>query len=275
MACLACEGTTEKELYQGIKTCPSCNFAWADLNLSADDWKKIYSCDYFFGEEYADYIKEEQPLRKNFRRNLKWIRKFISCGKLLEVGSAYGFFLDEAKKDFLVSGVDIHDEGCRYTTQHFKVPAASGDFLNMKLEENAFDAIAMWDVLEHLPRPDLFLQKSARLLKPGGHLFFSTLDITSLPARLRGRRWRQIHPPTHVSYFSRQSLKEFLKKANLNIIDEKYYGDFRSWENTAYNLLVLRAKNQKLYDILNKRGWLKGDYYLNTFDHIYGACVKI
>lgn len=273
--CLACDSTKSKDLYQGIKSCLSCGFAWADVHLSQEQWSEIYSRNYFFGDEYVDYVQEEPALRKNFRRNINWIRSLCSGGRLLEIGSAYGFFLDEAKKYFSVMGVDIHEEGCRYAKDSYQTETRSGDFLDMEIAEGSFDVIVMWDVLEHLPRPDLFLQKGARLLKKGGHLFFSTLDISSLPARLQGRRWRQIHPPTHVSYFSWESLKLLLQRSDFQVVSKKYMGDYRSWDNTFFNLLALRGNRRKLYERLKDNGWLRGSYYLNTFDHIHCACVKL
>ena len=60
----------------------------------------------------------------------------------------------------------------------------------------------MWDTIEHLKRPDLFVQKAAADLRPGGLIALTTGDIGSLNARLRGARWRMIHPPTHLHYFS-------------------------------------------------------------------------
>jgi SAM-dependent methyltransferase len=275
MSCLACGQTASRELYLGIQECLSCQFAWADIKLSPEQWGELYGSSYFFGDEYVDYIGEEPALRKNFRRDLTFMRKYCPSGRLFEVGSAYGFFLDEARRHYEVRGVDIHKEGCRYAREKFALDAQAEDFLSMPIAAGSYDAVAMWDMLEHVPNPHEFLSKAAAILKKGGYVFFSTLDITSWLARLQGRSWRQIHPPTHVSYFSRRSLEIMLKRAGFSVASVKYYGDYRSWNNTWFNLLVLRAKNKRLYESLKQKGLLNGEYYLNTFDHVYMAAQKL
>jgi SAM-dependent methyltransferase len=274
MSCLACGNTAQRDLYPGIKECLNCRFAWADVHLSPDQWLELYGTSYFFGDEYVDYLGEEPALRKNFQRNLKFMRKHCPSGRLLEVGCAYGFFLDEARRHYEVRGVDIHQDGCRYACEKFAVDARAGNFLTMPIEADSFDAVAMWDMLEHVPNPQEFLGKAAGILKKNGYVFFSTLDITSLLPRLQGRGWRQIHPPTHVSYFSRKSLEILLDRAGFTVVSVKYYGDYRSWDNTWFNLLALRWKQNKLYEFLKQRNLLSGEYYLNTFDHIHIAAQK-
>lgn len=93
-------------------------------------------------------------------------------------------------------------------------------------------------------------------------------------ARIQGKHWRQIHPPTHLSYFSWKSLALLLKQAGFSVVEKKYWGNYRSWDNTFYNLLVLRSNRQRLYEGLKRRGWLQGVYYLNTFDTVFCAARK-
>ena len=274
VVCLACGNNKEIDHYPGLKLCPSCQFVWADIHLSGSQWKEIYSKEYFFGEEYVDYLSEEKALRKNFRRNLKFMSRFHPHGRLIEVGCAYGFFLHEANGSYDVTGIDVYEEGCQYAQKEFNLDARKDDFLTMPIEDNSVDVVAMWDMLEHVPNPDQFLLKSAKILKAGGHLFLSTLDISSMLARLQGKSWRQIHPPSHVSYFSQKSLKMLADRAGFDILDIKYLGEYRSWNNTWFNLLVLRNKKERLYQFLKKIGLTKGEYYLNTFDHVYISMHK-
>ncbi|MEI6437692.1 MAG: class I SAM-dependent methyltransferase [Candidatus Omnitrophota bacterium] len=274
MSCLICQHPQLEDLFRGIRSCPACRFAQADLSLTPAQWQNLYTTKYFFGEEYADYLSEEAPLRRNFRRNLAFMSRFCPSGKLLEIGCAYGFFLDEAQRNYTVTGVDIHAEGCAYAREHFNVNALTGDLLTMPLELASYDAIVMWDVLEHLPNPREFVARAQSLLKPGGTLFFATLDITSWLATFQGAHWRQIHPPTHVSYFSRKALNILLDTSGFDVLTTRYFGEYRSWDNTFYTLLVLHWHKSKLYEALKQRSWIKGEYFLNTFDHIYVAARK-
>jgi SAM-dependent methyltransferase len=92
----------------------------------------------------------------------------------------------------------------------------------------------MWDTIEHVPEPDRFAARALEILRPGGHLFLTTGDIDSLVARLQGPRWRQIHPPTHLSYFSRKTLTRLLERVGYEVIAVEtapYY-------HTLYNILA-------------------------------------
>ena len=274
MSCLACGNSVYRDLFVGIKSCSRCRFAWADIKLSEDQWSQIYNKNYFFGEEYLNYLEEEKALRKNFQRNLNFMSSYCGKGKLLEIGCAYGFFLDEARKYYEVTGIDIHAEGCQYSKEKFGLSTQAGNFLTMPIEPRSYDAVAMWDMLEHVPNPQEFIAKASDVLKDKGFLFFCTLDITSLLAKMQGRSWRQIHPPSHVSYFSRASLEIMLKRLGFKTMAIKYFGEYRTWDNTWFNLLVLRLKQKNAYNFFKGLGFLKGEYYLNTFDHVYIAAQK-
>jgi hypothetical protein len=89
----------------------------------------------------------------------------------------------------------------------------------------------MWDTIEHVPSPDRFVAKAFELLRPGGYLFMTTGDIDSVVARLQGPRWRQIHPPTHLSYFSRRTLTRMLERAGFEVTTLEtapYYHTFQN-----------------------------------------------
>jgi SAM-dependent methyltransferase len=85
----------------------------------------------------------------------------------------------------------------------------------MDLNER-FDAVCFWDTIEHLPQPAETLERAAQVLRPGGYLFATTGDFGSLLARLQGLRWRQIHPPTHLFYFTRRSLRALCDRLGLS-----------------------------------------------------------
>jgi hypothetical protein len=59
---------------------------------------------------------------------------------------------------------------------------------------------------------------ASRDLEPGGLLALTTGDIGSLNARLRGSNWRMIHPPTHLHYFSVQSITSLLKRHGIDTV---------------------------------------------------------
>jgi len=77
-----------------------------------------------------------------------------------------------------------------------------------------FDAVTLWDVLEHVERPVNFLRACVERLRPGGHLLVNVPDLESLPARMMGSRWPLLLPE-HLNYFSPASLRRCAALAGL------------------------------------------------------------
>lgn len=80
-----------------------------------------------------------------------------------------------------------------------------------------FDALTLWDVLEHVTYPVEFLRACSTLLRPGGMLFLTVPDLDSLEARLLGRRWPLLLPE-HLNYFTRGSLRRCGQSVGLTLI---------------------------------------------------------
>ena len=96
-----------------------------------------------------------------------------------EIGCAHGFFLEMARNTFLsVEGIDISDDAIAYARHHLGLEARSADFLTHQFAVQP-DLICLWDTVEHLSRPDLYLQKMADSLSPGGLLALTTGDLDS------------------------------------------------------------------------------------------------
>jgi SAM-dependent methyltransferase len=73
-------------------------------------------------------------------------------------------------------------------------------------QDQRFDFVTMFHVLEHLPNPRLGLQYAASLLKPGGTIIIQVPNIRSIQARVFGTRWYGIEVPRHVINFSPKAL---------------------------------------------------------------------
>jgi SAM-dependent methyltransferase len=84
--------------------------------------------------------------------------------------------------------------------------------------EGPFDAVAMGDVIEHLPDPGATLDRMARLLAPGGVVWIATPDAGSRVARLMGRRWWSVIP-THMHLFTRRSMRALLERHGFELLE--------------------------------------------------------
>jgi SAM-dependent methyltransferase len=223
--CPACGKITEqRRLYSidrcDILRCSGCGLGRAEA--PAFDPARYYTGAYFSGQHsdgYADYRGAEPVLRKEFARTVKFIRERCSRGRLLEVGCAYGYFLEEAKPYFDVCGIELAADAAAHCRKSgLAVLAGAADEANLS-DIGMVDVIVMLDVIEHLPDPAETLRLLACHLNPGGLIVITTGDFGSPVARLFGRRWRLMTPPQHLWFFTPESLKKIASSLGLAIED--------------------------------------------------------
>jgi len=90
------------------------------------------------------------------------------------------------------------------------VPILTGLVEDAALPPESYDAITLWDSIEHIRQPLAVLREMGRLLKPGGVLGLSTPNIRSLLYRLLGRHCWFLGPQEHIYYYDRQLLRRVL-----------------------------------------------------------------
>ena len=248
-------------------------YTYADVRLTDEELFALYSEQFFTGAEFNDYAADERFFRRNVSLRFKELKKFLEPERhrrLLEIGSAYGFFLDEVKNDFeSVQGIDITDEGVRYAREELELDVVQADFLTHDYGDQRFDVVCMWDTIEHLRAPHEYVAKIAKCTEPGALLAITTADADSVNARLRGRRWRMIHPPTHLHYFSTATLTRLLDRHDFDVVYNRYCGFYRSLGNIAYNILVLRQQKPGLFRQIKKTGLDRFGFYLNLYDIMF------
>jgi len=274
--CLVCEAMLVPSHLAGLRKCAQCGFVSAAADLDPDALAALYGEDYFHGSEYFDYVEERDSLRLNFRGRMATLEALAGglAGKsILEIGCAYGFFMEfAAERGMIARGFDISGDAVRYARAELHVDAVQGDYL--ALDCRAADAIVMWDTLEHLSRPDLFIEKAARDLKPGGLLAITTGDIGSINARMRGGAWRMIHPPTHLHYFSVKTLTRLVARNGLDVVHVSHPGVSRRLHSILYMVFARRLQSPRACALLSR---LLPDIAvtLNLFDIMFIVARKV
>jgi len=229
--CVSCGAREHSPTYGGLTRCDRCGHIWADLRIDNARLRALYDRHYFFGQEYTDYLADAPMARRNFDRRLSVLRRYLTPAhrSLFEIGSAYGLFLDAARPYFAdVSGIDISEDAVAYARDQLSLDVRLGDLLETDLGTARYDVACLWDTIEHLKAPDCYVKRIAGHMRPGSVLALTTGDIASVNARIRREHWRLIHPPTHLHYFSRRSLRCFLDRLGFDIVYARHCGVSRS-----------------------------------------------
>ncbi len=144
--CIICDSEQATALYTGIVRCEDCGYIYADVDMTQEEFEALYQSDYFNGEEYSDYLSDREVLQKNFSKRLQVLKKYTDSDRhqsLLEIGCAYGFFLQLAEKGFTdVVGVDVTPAGVDYAREQLSLNAHKTDLLEWDFEQKN----SMWCV---------------------------------------------------------------------------------------------------------------------------------
>lgn len=248
---------------KGIVRCSQCDLVFAIVPDDVDVTEIYEDGDYFHGGEYQNYEEDKLAIQKNFSYRINDLKKMKPSGKLLEIGCAFGYFLELAAEHWDVVGVDITKQGVK-SVQERGLDARLGDFCSMDFGAEKFELICMWDTVEHLENPFEFIKKAESLLAPGGYFILTTGNVDSFVSRFRGVNWRLVHPPSHLYYFSPKTLTTAMEKAGMKFHDVSHVGYSRFYKSMVHN--VLGSDKSLLYQMATMKGKINFPVYLNLYD---------
>jgi len=132
-----------------------------------------------------DPHSEFKPLHQINPLRLTWIDSHanISGKRVLDIGCGGGILSESmAVKGAAVTGIDLSGKGLAVARLHLLESGNTVEYLEISAEQLASEAPASYDVvscmemLEHVPNPASTIAACAALVKPGGHVFFSTIN---------------------------------------------------------------------------------------------------
>jgi Methyltransferase domain len=208
-----------------------------------DELEEIYAPEYFEyraedpTDGYADYLGDAEQHRETARRRLALIERFApSRGRLLDVGAAAGFFIDEATRaGWDAQGIDVAQDMVDWGRRELGVPLQLGD-ISVVEGRGTHEVVTMWDYIEHSLDPVGDLARTNELLGPQGVVALSTGDIDSVAARLSASRWHLLTPRHHNFFFGGRTLTRLLARSGFEVAWLGHPGARYSVAHLAYKL---------------------------------------
>ncbi len=132
-----------------------------------------------------DPTSEFRPLHEINPLRLEWIhqRASLTGKKVIDVGCGGGILAESmARKGADVTGIDLSEKALKVADLHSLESGVQVRYRHIAVEDMAaeeagqYDVVTCMEMLEHVPDPASVIQACTRLVKPGGHVFFSTLN---------------------------------------------------------------------------------------------------
>jgi 2-polyprenyl-3-methyl-5-hydroxy-6-metoxy-1,4-benzoquinol methylase len=232
-SCAVCGAASRLPFLQqaphAIVACAGCGLRYLYPMPSADAVRAVYSNDYFrsaspVARGYDDYEADRENWRATFRDRLRYLPSAPGNGRLLDVGAAAGFFVEQARiAGWNAEGLEPNRWAVEYACDRLGLPVRLGSLDEVQYPDATFAAVTLWEVIEHVPSPRAFIREIARILQPGGLLALSTPDAGSAVAKLSGRRWlgwKKV--PEHLFFFDRATLRRLLEDEGFEILSSRY-----------------------------------------------------
>lgn len=191
----------------GVVACRACGAGWQDPPPAPETVAAAY-------REMRDdlYLAEERTRRWSLRRGVALLERWAGRrhGRLLDVGCSAGLFGELARDaGWDVLGIEPSRWLADRARDRLGEAVLCARFEDVTLPPDSFDAVCLWDVLEHVPDPEAFVARAVAALRPGGLLALNVPNLQSWIARALGRRWPLLLPE-HLFFFSPASLRLLL-----------------------------------------------------------------
>lgn len=228
--------------------CTNCDLVYLSPRLDADSLRELYRLwyGYAYRSIFSD-LRHQKDRDREFRAyHLKYLQRHApQGGRLLDVGSGSGMFLGIAKEHgWDGTGIELDQDTAEWASAQYGVNVRFGTLQSALKVNERFDAVTMFDYLEHTDRPGLDLATAVEHMETGGILVIRVPNQAGWQSRFMKQKWLAVIS-NHLTYFTQDSLARALEQKGFEIL-----------ECTAHNYRgqadILRQRWQWLQGKLNR-----------------------
>ena len=208
-----------------LRRCHECDLVHLTPRLDDDQLATLYGEEFYFPREsafgaIAEAVKE---LIQDARRHV--VEKRARVGRVLDVGSGDGAFVHHmASHGWDAVGLDFSPAASELAARRgLRGRFLMGSLADHDLPSGSFDAVTLWQVLEHIGDPVSMLRRAHDLLRPGGLLIASVPNIEGLSAVLTRERWWGLDVPRHLVHYTPATLRRVVSASGLRVLDVRHF----------------------------------------------------
>ncbi|MFC0203140.1 class I SAM-dependent methyltransferase [Novosphingobium soli] len=230
VGCNMCGTESARPLFSAkgydLVRCSGCDLAYVANPPDAEGLRRLYSAGEteYHAELHDPDSAASRRMAEIAARHLRFTRRFVGAGRLVDVGCSSGEFLVLAQAaGFACSGIEFSAESAQQARLRTGLEIERGTLRDTGLEAGSCDVVTLFDVIEHVPDPLGDLAAAWALLSPGGWLVLSTPNIdglfprASFPLAAKLGYWPHPEPPHHLFQFSQATLSAMVERAGFEV----------------------------------------------------------
>ncbi|CAN5885355.1 class I SAM-dependent methyltransferase [soil metagenome] len=205
-----------------IVQCENCGFKFTNPRPNE---KSIGT--YYESEDYISHSNTSKGIinkaykivrSMTVRQKVDLLNRVSEKGGILDYGCGTGHFLEACQKDgWEVSGVEPNDTARQQASNLIHKPIWPA--LQQEMEPLSFRVVTLWHVLEHIHTLHETFGHLVQLTRPQGLVIVAVPNADSLDAEEYKENWAAYDVPRHLYHFNQQTMKRFLKKHKLELLE--------------------------------------------------------
>lgn len=218
--------------------CKDCGSLGAKEEFEAEALSDYYNAYYS-----SNNLNLPSIVDSRLQKRLKELEVYRTESKsLLEIGFGAGTLLTIAERnDWRVYGTEISElaiSAAKERNWNVRLGKFETDMFKIK-----FDVICLIETIEHLSDPQEIIGKMWSSLRPGGVVFGTTPNASSLNRRLLGEQWSILGVPAHLNIASQGGLRSAFERVGFRMV---------SIDSSGFNPFDLLTRAKKLLNVANK-----------------------
>lgn len=193
--------------------CRRCGTVFTTVDGASEQVRELY-------DHYYDAARFElsPAAAASLDRLVRSCEQHWLTGRWLDIGYGEGGLLSRVEEHgWQCYGLELSPRALDFGAERGWTVTADAES-DERFPADGFDVVTMIEFIEHTTKPDLSLALAARLLRPGGLLYLTTPNATSINRRMLGAEWSVFSPPEHVTIWSARGIKTALERAGLRVL---------------------------------------------------------